>query len=82
MKKLSMLCCAAALLTLVACKAKPTFQDVKLGNGAPGFMMACPAGMGEDECLTYAKGYCHGSEYNLIARNVGNKSNVMLLSCK
>lgn len=73
--------CAVALLSLAACKTKPTFQDVKLGNGSPGFLMSCPADMGQVECLTYAEDYCHGL-YNLIATNVGNNKSVMLVSCK
>jgi hypothetical protein len=78
MKKL-MLC---ALLSLVACKAKPTFQDVKMGNGSPGFLMSCPIDMGQDECLTYAKDRCGKAPYDLVATNVGNNKGVLLVTCK
>ena len=70
-----------ALFGLVACKSKPTFQSVSLTDGKPGFMMRCPSDMGRVDCLVYADKFCHG-DYQLVATNVGNDINMMLLYCK
>jgi hypothetical protein len=78
MKKLIL---SISLLGLAACSAKPTFQDVKLGDGNPGFLMQCPPGMGQLTCLPYAEDHCDG-EYNLLGANYGNHASLYLLSCK
>ena len=64
-----------ASLCLIACKARPEHQEVKLQDGTPGYILDCDkTQFSNQDCLSEANRLCSGDAIILDDANGGQRT--------